>query len=153
MCCCGKPVVNGETGYRWQPNDAPTIRQPHAPALAENDVLVFDEPGRCGGLDCHSHHFRVVTRYGSHYLLAAHGGGEERFRLFSLASSVLKDLDSNSRYWMLHAVYSAHNDGAREASDHEAATWRKAAAEGRLKTRKQQGQNKVTVWIEQGVLC
>lgn len=49
MCCCGKPVVNGEMGYKWQPNDNPRICPVNPPALEENDQLLRDEPGRCGG--------------------------------------------------------------------------------------------------------
>jgi hypothetical protein len=49
---------------------------------------------------------------------------------------------------MLHSLYSAYRDGAKKAQAEESATWRKAAAEGRLKVRKQRGQNIVCVSIE-----
>ena len=51
MCCCGKPIVNGEFGYKWQPNDAPGVRESDPPELCDGDELIYDEPGRCGGLD------------------------------------------------------------------------------------------------------
>lgn len=136
-------------GYKWQPNDAPTIRQPHAPSLGEDDVLLFDEPGRCGGLDGHSHHFRIVKRNRiMPFLLVAHGGGEERIELFSLAPAVLADLDSNQRYWMMYALFRAYRDGTQKATDTERIKWMKAAAEKRIKTRKQPARGNVKVWIE-----
>lgn len=27
MCCCGKPIVNGEPGYKWNCNDDPGVRR------------------------------------------------------------------------------------------------------------------------------
>lgn len=48
MCCCGKPIVNGEFRYKWQPNDAPGVRESDPPELRDGDELVYDEPGRCG---------------------------------------------------------------------------------------------------------
>lgn len=148
MCCCGKPVVNGELGYRWSPNDAPSIRPVNAPELEASDSLLFDEPGRCGGLDSHCHHYRVVTRYSSVFLLVRHGGGDERVRLSagSLLTVAFSALDSNARYWFLNAIYHAHSDGAREAREKENHSWRTAAAEKRIKTRKMR--DGVKVWIE-----
>lgn len=58
MCCCGCPVVNGEPGYKWNPKDTPTVRPVDPPLLNDDDQLLRDEPGRCGGLDSHSHHYR-----------------------------------------------------------------------------------------------
>ena len=81
MCCCGKPIVNGEFGYKWQPNDAPGVRESDPPELRDGDELIYDEPGRCGGLDSHSHHYRVVARTGYFELLVRHGGGEDRVSL------------------------------------------------------------------------
>lgn len=100
MCCCGKPTINGELGYRWnQPDGAPSIYPVNPPTLGDNDVLLFDEPGRCGGLDAHSHHFRVV-RYCGLSLLVRHGGGDERIRISSTPTLIetLTALDSNARY-------------------------------------------------------
>ena len=45
MCCCGKPVINGEMGYKWQPEHSPIVRQPAPPALQDGDALLYDEPG------------------------------------------------------------------------------------------------------------
>lgn len=148
MCCCGKPTINGELGYRWQPNDTPMVRQVNPPELGENDQLLRDLPGRCGGIDSHCHHFRIVKHFSSQYLLVRNGTGDHRMRVPNMAENILASLDSGPAYWLAQSLYSAHQNGAREAREEEAATWRKAAAEGRLKTRKQRGQNCIKVWIE-----
>lgn len=154
MCCCGAPTINGSPGYRWQPTDPPGIRPLAPPTLGPDDVLVYDEPGRCGGLDCHSHHFRVVRRRGRGYLLVRHGGGEEGLEIPVWSALALQralyDLDTDGRYWILHAIYSAHADARRAGRDAEAARWRTAAAEKRIKVRKVRGQSAVRVTIEEG---
>jgi hypothetical protein len=150
MCCCGKPVVNGEVGYRWQPNDAPGVRGVNPPELLDNEELLHDEPGRCGGLDSHCHHYRIVKHFYSHYLVVRHGGGDERFRLCTtpLFLESLNALDSNSRYWMLNALFCAGSDGERKGRETANARWKNAAAEKRIKTRKLPSQGIVKVWIE-----
>ena len=75
MCCCGTPVVNGELGYKWNSTDKPGVRPVDPPSLKDNDQLLRDEPGRCGGLDSHCHHYRLVKSYGSLILLVRHVGG------------------------------------------------------------------------------
>jgi hypothetical protein len=153
MCCCGKPVVNGELGYKWQPNDTPQVRQALPPTLHETDVLLYDEPGRCGGIDSHCHHYRVVRSYSMYALLVRHGGGEERLplRLYGNGlKEMLAALESNPRYWILNEIYHVHSDAKRQGRDAESAIWRKAAAEKRIKTRKQPRSESVKVWIEQG---
>jgi len=150
MCCCGKPTINGQPGYKWQPNDPPSIRAAYPPALDEHDTLIYDEPGRCGGIDAHSYHFRVVRVFGSLFLLVRHGGGDERLRLHNTPSlnATLASLDSNARYWLLHTIYYAHHDGAQHAREETTQLWRQAAAEKRIKTRKQRNTGTVKVWIE-----
>jgi len=147
MCCCGTPVVNGEMGYKWQPTDKPSVREPNPPSLRDRDVLLYDEPGRCGGLDSHCHHLRVVRHCGL-ALLVRHGGGEVRLRLQSVLEPALAALDSTSRYWALLSIYHAHNDALRAGKQDADARWETAAAEGRIRTRKQRGSNAVRVWIE-----
>jgi hypothetical protein len=147
MCCCGTPVVNGEPGYKWQFNDTPGVRPVNAPSLNENDQLLRDEPGRCGGLDSHSHHYRLVKSSGSLMLLVRHGGGDERLRLSGPLETVFDHLDSTHCYWALNAIYHAYSDGKQSGSKHTADNWRRAAAEKRIKTRKQRGSDSVRVWI------
>lgn len=120
------------------------------PSLPDGAALLFDEPGRCGGLDSHCHHYRVIgaSRGLSHpCLLVRHGGGEEEIRLSNGAAVVraLAMLDSNGRYWVLNALYHAQNDARRAGQDAEAIRWRQAAAEHRIKVRKVRGQAAVRV--------
>lgn len=151
MCCCGKPTVNGELGYRWNNlSSSPGIHPVNAPDLSAGDILLHDEPGRCGGIDSHCHHYRLVHKSGSTYLLVRHGAGDERFRL-SCTQALLDGLvamDSSLRYWAFNAIYHARSDAEREARNNEALRWRKAAAEKRIRTRKTRGENTVKVWIE-----
>jgi hypothetical protein len=151
MCCCGKPTINGEHGYRSQPDGLPSIYSVRPPNLGDHDTLLHDEPGRCGGIDCHSHHFRVVRRFDLFLLLVRHGGGDEELLLSCPESlqATLATLDTNARYWVLHAIYCAHAEGERDAKDATDDKWCRAAAERRIKTRKQRGSGTVKVWIEQ----
>lgn len=150
MCCCAKPNINGQPGYQWQPNDAPMTHLVHPPDLGERDELLSDEPGRCGGIDSHSHHYRLVKTSGTIDLLVRHGGGQERFRLSCPPAlrQTLAAMDTNARYWMLNAIYQAHSDSALDAREATSQAWRTAAVEGRLKTRKKRGAGIVRVWIE-----
>lgn len=148
MCCCDNPTINGQMGYRWQPHDAPSVREVSPPALGERGTLLYDEPGRCGGLDCHSHHFRVVRITGSYWLYVLHGGRQEEFRMSVTTSMMdaMAAMESNVRFWFLHAIYSAYSDGNCEGAGEERRKWNKAAAEKRIKTRKQRD-GSVKVWV------
>ena len=150
MCCCGKPVINGEFGYKWQPADAPSIRPVDPPDVGEHELLVFDEPGRCGGIDSHCHHYRVIRLSGSYDLLVRHGAGQERVRLSNSRAVVttLETLDTNARYWILNALYHASADGKRTGSAKQDGYWHKAAAQKRIKTRQLPKGRGVRVWIE-----
>ncbi len=150
MCCCGKPTINGEPGaYSWDGKSFST-RPVDPPPLEDGDVMLWDEPGRCGGLDCHSHHFRLVrANYYGLTLLVQHGGGTERVGLGVIFPRLLPSvdsLDSNGRFWLLHSLYSMHRDAERSAREATNASWRTAAAERRIKTRKVRAG--VKVWIE-----
>jgi hypothetical protein len=152
MCMCGKPTRNGEPGYSWN-GEPPHIRPVQPPDLKDGDELLYDEPGRCGGLDSHSHHLRVVKGRFHYALLVRHGGGDERIDLGStrMAFDALAALDSDARYWLLLRLYHVQSDAARHARDASDAQWRQAAAEKRIKTRKQRGRGSVKVWIEPAV--
>lgn len=155
MCCCAEPNVNGEPGYSWD-GKAVGVRPVDPPALADGDELLFDEPGRCGGMDSHCHHYRLVKNYGF-ALLVRHGGGDERVRL-SLPRGTGLDgpewrMSSDTRYWMLNAMYHAHSEGRRSGRDATARTYADAFVDGRLKKRKQRGGHSVKVWIEPAALA
>lgn len=149
MCCCGKPTVNGMPGYSW---DGKTfgVYPVRPPTLGEGETLLADEPGRCGGIDSHSHHYRVVRRYGSLALLVAHGGGEERMDLSIYGPTVdaLLAMEANTRYFMLNALYHAHSDGVDKGSMDTREEYVGAFISGRLKKRKSPGRNYHKVWIE-----
>ena len=149
MCMCGKPTINGEPGYSWD-GKSHSIRKPNPPDLDDGDELLIDEPGRCGGLDCHCHHFRVVkaqSAYGGYFLLVRHGGGDERIPLGSRPGiRPLLATDSNSRFWLLQMMYQVQHNQAAEARKLANDQWTKAAAEKRIKIRKQRGS--VKVWVE-----
>lgn len=149
MCCCGKAVINGEEGYSWDGKSF-SIRKPWYPELQEGDDLIRDLPGRCGGVDSHSHDFRLVRRKITGLdLLVRHGGGEDRVSLHAYgAEAFIESMSESDCYWMMRALYDVQRDSARKAQDIEAHRWRKAAASKRIKTRKQRGTDAVKVWIE-----
>ncbi len=148
MCCCAKPNVNGELGYSWDGKNI-GIRAADAPALADGDGLLFDEPGRCGGMDSHCHHYRLVKRGGVAVLLVRHGGGDDCTGRLSLPRGFsFEAMDSNTRYWLFNAIYTAYKNGTRAGRDGATQTYRKAFAEGRLKKRKMPGRDAVKIWID-----
>lgn len=137
VCCCGQPIINGQFGYRWKPSDTPSIRRPYPPDTGASAVL-YDEPGRCGGLDAHCHHYRVTQDHGSTYLHVQHGGGHETVRLSATPNflAILEGMDSTARYWTLHAIYHAYADGLRRGHSESTEQYKTAFLEGRLKKRK-----------------
>lgn len=151
MCMCEKPTINGDPGYSWDGKSF-FVRTPDPPELADDEELLYDEPGRCGGIDSHCHHFRLVKKHGRFNLLVRNGGGDRRISLGSRQPGMqaLSKLDSNDRYWLLQMLYHSIQDSARSATESESAKWRRAAAEKRIKTRKVRGKDSVKVWIEDG---
>lgn len=151
MCMCGTPNINGTpNAYSWDGKHRST-RQPSPPDLKDGDELIYDEPGRCGGLDCHSHHFCLVKNRGYYAVLVRHGGGDERFDIGSSGRLLVPSLalmDTNGRYWLMHTLYSTRESANEAATGATAQRWRLAAAEKRIKTRKLRGQGMVKVWIE-----
>ena len=151
MCCCGKPTINGKLGYKWNQPDGPAGTYPvNPPALHDGETLLYDEPGRCGGSDSHSYHFRVTQEGGRVYLLVRHGGDDERME-FGWKSTVLPPLavlNSTGRYWLLCAAFHGMKDAVHNAVSKETAEWRKAAADKRIRTRKFPARGVVKVWIE-----
>lgn len=128
-----------------------------APSFPCGDALLFDEPGRVlvlkpvGNYDvCYRAYWFRVTRgqYGRATLRVKHGGGEESWSLPGELTKVLAALDSDQRFFVLYAFMDAHGKSAQAARQAEAAKWRQAAAEKRIKTRKLPRQSAVKVWIE-----
>ncbi len=152
MCFHDKPTRNDQNSYGIKGR---------APALNENDTLIYDECGRCGpspqtkgrdSIDYHSHHFRLVSqKFGPYVLIVRHGMGDERINLgheHTKLPELLKPMSSDFRYLMLHVLYDTNKNAARKARGEEELRWRKAAAEKRIKTRKMPKQKLVKVWIE-----
>lgn len=130
-----------------------------APALQQEDQLIYDEHGRIvywteerkpgEGVDCRSHWFRIVRRHGSYYLLVKHGAGEERVKLYGWGNfrAMFEPLSSDARYSLMHHMLSVHHDAQRQARADIHDLYRTAFAQGRLKKRKVKGG--VKVWIEE----
>lgn len=151
MCFCEKPTINGTAPVKTCFEYPASSYQPNPPALQEDESLLFDEPGRCGGIDSHAYHYRVAKWHSIYFLLVRHGGGDERLRLHLYGRGLVEALTlmgSNTRYWILNETYQVHSDAKDEATAETSSTWRKAAAEKRIKTRKQPSRGVVKVWIE-----
>lgn len=149
MCCCEKAVINGEDGYSWDGKSF-SVRKPCFAEMEEGDVLVRDLPGRCGGIDSHSHDFRIIRRkIMGLYLLVHHGGGSERIALRAYGcEGFIETMNESDCYWIMLTLYGVQSDAARKAQSIESDKWRKAAVEKRIKTRKQRGSNFMKIWIE-----
>ena len=135
MCCCGRSTINGQSGaYSWDGKTFSTYH-PNPPALQDGDVLLYDEPGRCGGIDSHSHHFRLVNHYGMRYLLVRHGGGDERIYIGGSRPGLASfdKMDSDERYWMLQLIYETQRHNSDDARMNERGKWVRAAIEKRIK--------------------
>lgn len=131
-----------------------------APSVPEGGKIIFDEPGRVLYLDgkqktgvCYrAYYFRVTedANYPHWWLRVKHGGGEEVFELGYTRQVIdgLGQLDSDTRYLMLHAIMDARHKAADVATRETADKYTTAFAEGRLKKRKMPKQARVRVWIE-----
>ena len=150
MCCCGKPTINGTAPVKMTFEHPASNYPPDPPEMREGETLLYDEPGRCGAGDSHAYHFRITLECGRIWLLVRHGGGDRRMT-FGWGKGItgpLTALDSNSRYWLLCAAFHGMNSAAQEARDLERAEWQQAAAEKRIRTRKQPRRGFIKVWIE-----
>jgi hypothetical protein len=150
MCCCGKPTIDGEpNAYSWDGVTRLTY-ETHPPAMIDGDVLLFDEPGRCGKIDAHGHHLRLVKNCGRLVLLSQRGDSAERLTLFSYMltfAELLATLDSNARYWILHMIHSTAHAARRDAEESTRNAWAKAFIEKRIKKQKRSGSYRV--WLEE----
>jgi len=151
MCMCGKPVINGQPGYSWNGNGT-SVYPVNPPELKADDTLIYDEPGRCGGLDSHCHHFRLVKdRWGDVAILVRHGGGDERFSIAKYMPGMTQLLaamerqDTNGRYWFMHLLHSIHHNAESAAKSRERGIWAMAAIEKRIKVRRRNGQTRAEI--------
>lgn len=153
MCSCDKPNVNGEHGYKWQPSDNPAKHVVLPCVHKEGDIVLSNDPGRCGhGIDSHAFHFCIVRRGAWHFIIATHfnGSTEVNMKRWSNVNSILA-MSSDDRYWTLQAIYHAVTDSVRDAThkavQEERQFWRQAAADNRIKKRKVRNTNRVDVWV------
>lgn len=149
MCCCGKPTKNGEPGYSWDGKQF-GIYQVDPPDVQEGDIVLFDEPGRCGGSDSHCHHVRLVQRDAELVLLMRNGGGDhciQHVSYWPTFVAALSAMDSDSRYWILLAIAKASRTAEIESRQAESRRWGAAFIGKRIKKRKRGGS--CTVWIDE----
>ena len=152
MCCCRKPTVNGQPGCQMTPDSKPGTYPPNPPEVEDGDEILYDLPGRCGGIDSHSYHYRLVKQYGNVQLLVKHGGGQEKIPHLSNAERVVDALsllgpNEDLRYWLLNALYHAQADAGRKARAETNLYWQQAAAEKRIRVRKVRGWNTYQVTV------
>jgi hypothetical protein len=149
MCMCPKPYVNGTgPGYRWNNAADPLQSLPtNPPPLPEGPftdaTLLYDLPGRCGGLDCHSHHFRFWIDCNILYLACRHGGGDRAYPLGrhypkeGKANPILAAVESlptdDDRFWFAHRLFTSVDDASRLSRQNEHEKWRKATIEKRVR--------------------
>lgn len=128
------------------------------PKLVEGDIEIFSEPGRVirynehTAVDYASHWF-VLTKaqFGGYSLYVKHGGGEERLNLRHKMREILPGLHamtSDQRFLLFWTLKDIDHEAAREARESEAAKYRAAFVDGRLKKRKLPARGVVKVWIE-----
>lgn len=147
MCCCGKPTRNDEPGYSWDGKTRGTYGvEGRAPVAPEGALVLYDEPGRCGGVDSHSHHFRVVDLRGDgkrFALLVRHGGGDESIEIGGPRGLVVAFGNlpggSDARYWLCQWFYHHRQYALRDAVDAERQKWTRAAVDKRIKIKRRGG--------------
>ncbi len=152
MCMCKKPNLNGTPGYSWDGKTTLT-RNVDPPDIQDGDNLLFDEPGRCGGIDAHCHHYRLVSRHGQFFMLVRNGSGDERMLLSSWGASLqllVTTMDSDTRFWFFNSLHHTVSNHTRKAKETVTQEWASAFVQKRIKKQKRQGQ--IKVWIEQPVL-
>jgi len=149
MCCCGKSNVNGTLGYQWQPGDKPSVRAISRPETLPDDVVLADEPGRCGrGLDCHCHHFTLVKRWSGLVILCRNGAGDEAVEISDNTGTfrtIVSALSGDDLYFMLWTVFSTSHKAARNAHHKERRRWEVATINKRVKVRRRNGQSYVEI--------
>jgi hypothetical protein len=123
------------------------------PEPLPTDVVLYSECGRSlNNIDFRSHSFKLVkAQFGGYFALVRHGGGDERLSLGYSHMGIermFSQLDSDSRYLLLHQFFDIAHNANRAATDNTAGEYRKAFVDGRLKKRKLPAQGIWKIWIE-----
>lgn len=143
--------------HRWE------LQPERAPTVPEGMQIMYDEPGRIvmkpnprhpgEGTDCRSHWFRLVkSDIGAEWwLLAHHGGGQQRVRLgygYRNYPAMFDPLSSDARFWLMWQMLEIFNEARSLGAQEAGYLHKKAFVEGRLKKRKYRGSDEYKVWID-----
>ena len=128
------------------------------PEVPETDTLLLSEPGRVldnkseGGTfnTCFRAYGFTVAKgpYGTYQVRRQSGLGVQTMRIGKEAVTALGMLDSDARFFMLYTLFEVAREASNAAHDTTERQYRAAFADGRLRKRKQRGQDAVKVWIE-----
>lgn len=129
-----------------------------APAIPAGEIVLFSEPGRVldnkaegGHTDvCYQAFHYAVTKaeYGRYVLRSRSGLGDRALPLDKQTVEGLALLDSDHRFFMLYALRRAYDEGVKHGTRCATLEHQQAFVDGRLKKRKNRGQDSVKVWIE-----
>lgn len=116
-----------------------------------NNILLEEKGRVIGEVDYNSFTLKLVRDMGFHYLYVTHGAGEEKIPLIHVREQVIENIlnmEPDTRFLTLFAFYDIAKSEFQKGFNKAEITYQRAAAEGRLKTRKVRGENRVRVWVE-----
>ena len=123
-----------------------------------NNVLLEEKGRVIGEVDYNSFTLKLVRDMGFYHhkgfcrLYVSHGAGEERISLTHVKEQVIEtilNMEPDTRFLALFAFYDIAKSEFQKGFNEAEVTYQRAAAEGRLKTRKVRGKNRVKVWVEE----
>lgn len=120
-------------------------------AHSGNNVLLEEKGRVIGEVDYNCYTLKLVRDMGFHHLYVTHGAGEEKISLIHVKEQVIKNIlnmDPDTRFLTLFAFYDIAKSEFQKGFNKAEVIYQRAAAEGRLKTRKVRGENRVRVWVE-----
>jgi hypothetical protein len=116
-----------------------------------NNILLEEKGRVIGEVDYNSFTLKLVRDMGFYHLYVIHGAGEEKISLIHVKEQVIKtilNMEPDTRFLTLFAFYDIAKNEFQKGFNEAEVTYQRAAAEGRLKTRKVRGENRVKVWVE-----
>lgn len=117
-----------------------------------NNVLLEEKGRVIGEVDYNCYTLKLVRDMGFYHLYVTHGAGEEKISLIHVKEQVIKNIlnmEPDTRFLTLFAFYDIAKSEFQKGFNKAEITYQRAAAEGRLKTRKVRGKNRVRVWVEE----
>lgn len=122
-------------------------------ATHSGNNILLEERGRIiGEVDYNCYTLKLVRDMGFHHLYVTHGAGEEKISLIHVKEQVIKNIlnmEPDTRFLTLFAFYDIAKSEFQKGFCRAETIYQRAAAEGRLKTRKVRGENRVRVWVEE----